>query len=345
MMKPLQLHIVGFPYCKDIVGHVSEFLADAPDHCMTLRPQRNNEVDSHAIRAYDWEGRHVGYVSSVELGQAWGALQVSGRRSLRGKITSTNIEHPCAIFECEVPETYAPATDLYPQKPFLEWKYSGPVLDFPEELDALDYMMDEIDDRLYEQNDWREDDLRNFTLLLERFAHASIYDISCEIDDYRRRLLLRLYETKREELQEMADELNRISARTGRETSGGCVVDFWTRVVSSKDMRRCLMVHCHQYDAERIEDELKLFPDCLYYEWLRDREHFVSKLFYHHIPREVLWHFVSGIAFTEMRRAIDQAKQAKEKDEASRKAVNVIMTGANASYIEQNTKEERWAEK
>ena len=91
MMKPLQLHIVGFPYCKDIVGHVSEFLADAPDHCMTLRPQRNNEVDSHAIRAYDWEGRHVGYVSSVELGQAWGALQVSGSNSFLTGVIAVGI--------------------------------------------------------------------------------------------------------------------------------------------------------------------------------------------------------------------------------------------------------------
>ena len=55
-MQSLKLHIVGFPYRKNIEGHVSEFLSDAPGHGMTLRPQRNNEVDVHAIRAYDWEG-------------------------------------------------------------------------------------------------------------------------------------------------------------------------------------------------------------------------------------------------------------------------------------------------
>ena len=64
-MQSLKLHIVGFPYRKNIEGHVSEFLSDAPGHGMTLRPQRNNEVDVHAIRAYDWEGRHVGFVSGI----------------------------------------------------------------------------------------------------------------------------------------------------------------------------------------------------------------------------------------------------------------------------------------
>lgn len=333
-MQSLKLHIVGFPYRKNIEGHVSEFLSDAPGHGMTLRPQRNNEVDVHAIRAYDWEGRHVGFVSSAELSAAWGALQATGRKSLRGTIVSSNIEHPCAIFECMVPDDYTPAVELYPQKPFTEWTYSGPMLDFPEELDALDYMMDEIDDRLYEQHDWSKDDLHNFILLLERFTHESIYDISSETNDYRRRLLTRLRDTKIQALQTLADELNMMSGRTGRETSGGCVLDFWTRVIASEEMRKSLMVHQHQYDAEKVEEELKLFPDCMYYEWLRDRQHFVSKLFYKHIPREVLWRFVSGIAFVEMKKAIDLTKQAKEKEEADRQHVNVIMTGQNASYIE-----------
>ena len=247
---------------------------------------------------------------------------------------SSNIEHPCAIFECMVPDDYTPAVELYPQKPFTEWTYSGPMLDFPEELDALDYMMDEIDDRLYERHDWSKDDLHNFILLLERFTHESIYDISSETNDYRRRLLTRLRDTKIQALQTLADELNMMSGRTGRETSGGCVLDFWTRVIASEEMRKSLMVHQHQYDAEKVEEELKLFPDCMYYEWLRDRQHFVSKLFYKHIPREVLWCFVSGIAFVEMKKAIDLTKQAKEKEEADRQHVNVIMTGQNASYIE-----------
>ena len=35
-----------------------------------------------------------------------------------------------------------------------------------------------------------------------------------------------------------------------------------------------------------------------------------------------------------MKKAIDLTKQAKEREEADRQHVNVIMTGQNASYIE-----------
>ena len=77
-MSTIQLHIVGFPYRKDIEGHVSEFLADAPGHAMTLRPHSGNDHDKNAIRAFDWQGRFVGYVSHKDLPVAWGALRSSG---------------------------------------------------------------------------------------------------------------------------------------------------------------------------------------------------------------------------------------------------------------------------
>ena len=93
-MAVLQLHIVGFPYCKDIEGSVGEYLTDAPGHAMTIRPQSGNGHDGKAIRAFDWEGRAVAYVSSNDLPYAWSALQCSGRESLRGVVVSTDTEHP-----------------------------------------------------------------------------------------------------------------------------------------------------------------------------------------------------------------------------------------------------------
>ena len=96
----IQLHIVGFPYRKDIVGHVSEFLAEAPGHAMTLRPHPGNAHDKQAIRAFDWQGRFVGFVSQRDLPVAWGALRSSGSQSLRGMIVSTNIPVRCSSAWC-----------------------------------------------------------------------------------------------------------------------------------------------------------------------------------------------------------------------------------------------------
>jgi hypothetical protein len=37
------------------------------------------------IRAYDWIGRHVGYVANPELPIAWNILRSLGRHSVRGR--------------------------------------------------------------------------------------------------------------------------------------------------------------------------------------------------------------------------------------------------------------------
>ena len=299
-MTVLKLHIVGFPYRTDLEGCVSEFLADAPGHAMTIRPQHGNDHDKTAIRAYDWKGRFVGFVSQKDLPIAWGALRDSGKESLRGMIVSTNIEHPCALFECMVPEYNGPATDLYSQKPFLNWKYSGPILNQPDELDNLDFMRDEIRDRLQEKADWSEDDMQDFVELVRRFTVNSKYDISGEMNDYRKNLIQRLRDTDFEELEEVTEELEMSFGRTGREVMGGKVLDFWMKQIRSQESIKYLMVHSREYDANVIESELEQFPESMYYEWKENRDKFISKVLYLHIPREVLWRFVSGIAFVEI---------------------------------------------
>ena len=308
-MSIVRLHIVGLPYRKDIEGHVSEFLAEAPGHAMTIRPQSGNDNDINAIRAFDWQGRFVGYVSHNDLPTAWGAFQFSGKVSLRGMIVSTNIEHPCAMFECVVPGYDGSRADIYSQKLFLDWKYSGPVLNLPDELDNLDFMMGEIEDRLAEQSDWSEEDFQDFVILTERFAKFSKYDISGELNDYRRNLIQRLRDTSIEELEGIAEELEMSFGRTGRETMGGEVLDFWMRQLQSPETVKQLMVHRKEYDLSTIERELEQFPNSMYYVWQENRDRFISKILYMRIPRKVLWNFVSGIAFYEAMTARNRVYQ------------------------------------
>ena len=330
-MSIIQLNIVGIPYRKDLYGHVSEFLAEAPGHAMTLRPESANDNDKVAVRAYDWLGRHVGYVSYNLLPIVWGALRCTENFKLRGLIVSSNIKHPCITFECSVPGYKGPATDLYPQKIFLEWKYTGPVLDVPEEFDNLVYMRDEIMDRLGERDDWDDEAQANFIALVKRFAAYLKYDISGEMSDYRKHLIEMLTDIGDCEFQEVIDELTMSAGRTGRETTCGSVLEFWKEQMQSADTRKHLMVHQRKYNAKTVEKELEEFPENLYFEWKANPERFVSKLYYRHIPREVIWRFVSGIAFVEMTNAI--AKKA-EDEKAIHEKRNVILTGDNASYIE-----------
>jgi succinate dehydrogenase / fumarate reductase flavoprotein subunit len=76
------------------------------------------------------------------------------------------------------------------------------------------------------------------------------------------------------------------------------------------------MVHQREFNAQSVENELELFPDSMYFEWKSAPERFVSKLYYMHIPRQVIWSFVSGIAFVEMNKAIAQKAEAEKAVQA-----------------------------
>jgi len=308
-MLTSRIHIVALPYYE--AGKcLSEFLAEAMGRAMTLRPEPTNEVDAHAICAYDWQGRHVGYVARHDQQDAWQTLRGSGRRSLRGRICEVNVEHKCLLFECHV-ETLGDVGEMYPQAPYLNWTYTGPVLKPTQEMVTLDYMMDEISERLEERDCWSEAEREDFVALCMRFCGLSKYDLSGEMSDYRRRLCLQLMGTSDDALRPLVEELNMAYGRAGRETHGGGVLDYWMRVLSEPKAVKSLLVHRHDYDIEMIHMQLEQFPEAMYEEWLEDRERFITKLLYMHIPREVLWRLVSGIAFYEAVTARDKALEER----------------------------------
>ena len=303
---------------------LGEFLAEAMGRAMTLRPEPTNEMDVNAVCAYDWQGRHVGYVSQHDQLEAFQALRGSGRRSLRGCVCEVIAEHKCIVFECCV-ESLGTTEDLYPQAPFHEWTYSGPVLKPTQVMVTLDYMMDEICERLDERGNWSAEERDDFVALTMRFCRLSKYDLSSEMSDYRRQLCLRLMETNINELQPLVKELKMAYGRTGRESHGGEVLDYWMCVLSDPKMVLPLLVHRQEYDLERIHAQLELFPEAMYQEWLENRERFITKLLYMHIPRAVLWRLVSGIAFYEAmmarNRAISEAETEAEAECAAESPV------------------------
>jgi len=331
-MNRIKLNIVGIPYREELKGRVDEFLVAAPGKSMTIRAESANENDRLAIRAYDWLGRHVGYVSKTDMPTAWGVLRCAKCGQVRGKITKTNIKHPCVIFECDVENYQGPATDLYPKQPFLDWKYTGPMLGRPDLFDTLDYMKEEISERLEERDTWDEEALADFLTLAMSFTEKSKYDISGEMSDYRACLILRLMrKAKADEFDELIEALTMASGRSGRETTCGAVLNFWTDKISSVATQKHLRVHMHEYDVEKVEHELEQFPFELYYEWKENAEMFVSKLYYLKVPLEVIWKLISGIGLVSLKRMIAK-KQDKIKAENTKR--NIIITGDNAQYIE-----------
>ena len=317
-----KIHIVALPYYE--AGKcLDEFFAEAQGRAMTLRPDPANDVDANAICAYDWQGRHVGYVASHDQIEAWKTLRGSGRRSLRGSIVEVNSEHKCVVFECHV-ETIGMVENLYPQASYLEWTYTGPILKPTQEMVTMEYMIDEISERLDERDGWDESEKRDFVALTTRFCRLSKFDLSGEMSDYRRSLCLRLMESKDNALLPLVEELKMAYGRSGRESHGGEVLNFWMHVLSEVNIVRSLLVHRQEYDEGDIHVQLEQFPQMMYQEWLENRERFVLKLLYMHIPREVLWKFISGIAFYEAMTARDKACEENLKDVSSEVAESPI---------------------
>ena len=57
------------------------------------------------------------------------------------------------------------------------------------------------------------------------------------MNDYRRRLIVALRDSKLEALNDVTEELGMASGRTGRETMGGEVLDFWKPVMYNPQNR------------------------------------------------------------------------------------------------------------
>jgi hypothetical protein len=314
-MSILQLKIVGLPFSKDLNGQIDKFLAEVVGRCVKLWPHRGNDNDKHAIRVYDWLDRCVGYVASSDLPYAWWALHCCGKPTIKGTIVDTDKEHHCLFFEAIVEEYDGQKADLYPQQPFMEWKYSGPVLKMADELDHLLFMMTDIDERLDEQSAWTDTDRDCFERVVEVFAQKSKLDISSDMQAYRERLAARIQKLNMDASAKLVGKLRRASAHTGRETAAGEVYDYWMQIVSCAETRKHLMVNHSRYDAEIIELELKQFPESMYEDWVENRSLFVSRMFYQRIPRNAIWRFISGIAFVEMmKNGADRNTQLSAKE-------------------------------
>ena len=340
-MYTCSLHIVALPY-YEVGDSLGDFFAEANGRAMTLRPEPTNDYDAKAIQAFDWQGRHVGYVASHDLLEAWQSLRGSGRHSLRGKICDLNVEHKCIVFECKV-ETISDALNLYPESPFMEWHYSGPVMKPTKEMVKLEYMMDEISERLDEYDSWTVEECDDFMKLGGRFCEVTKYDLSGDMADYRCRLILRILGLKDEKLKPLVEELEMAYGRTGRESHEGDVLSYWMKVLSDPAVNRTLLKKRHNYDIDVVRQELQQFPESMYEEWLDNREHFVSKLLYMHIPRTVLWQLVSGIAFVELTTAemisINSAgKASKGQDEPSRDVHVNVNIGTAADVVAEGGK-------
>ena len=123
--------------------------------------------------------------------------------------------------------------------------------------------------------------------------------------DYRNQLKAKLRDKGLDDYAKMVELEN---GHAGRESSNGDVKDYWLKMLTTQGRGSKLYAEREKHSVAEIERQLMEFPDDLYNTWVNNRDQFVSKVYYMHIPKQVLWGFLSGIAFVEMMREGDKGK-------------------------------------
>ena len=302
-----RLHIVALPY-HDVKGCLDEFYAEAKGRYVKLRHEESNPYDSNAVMVFDWKIRRIGYVQSSECKLALEMMRLSGKGNLRALVTEVNSEHNCLTVE--VVSDWDGKQIALPQNYDYEgWVYSGPTMLKPQIMDEIYFEMNVMEDDI--DSIMSADGADYFRALIEKFCMHTKYDISAEMIDFRKQLKKRLED---KELYEEAEMVGREEGHAGREVSDGEVRDFWMRILTSHDKKSSLYAEREKYDVNEIRKQLKAFPNGLYEIWVNSPDEFVSKAYYMHIPKLVLWKFMSGIAFVELmkREGCDKEESVKE---------------------------------
>lgn len=325
------LHIVALPHWE-LKDCLNEFYAEAMGQSITLMQDIANDVDDKAVIAYDWLGRHIGFVTRSERLMALEMLLQQGKNSLHAVVREMDTEHHALYVEVES-DWDGKMYGLPLNNDYESWHYTGPRMKPTREMYNLHYMMDEI---MYRLNDDEIKDRVGFKGLMQRFCKFTKLDITAEMADYRNQLKAKLRDKGLDDYAKMVELEN---GHAGRESSNGDVKDYWLNMLTTQGRGSKLYAEREKHSVAEIERQLMEFPDDLYNTWVNNRDQFVAKVYYMHIPKQVLWGFLSGIAFVEMMRGGNQVASVtieEEKDHFTEEVINTYQFDTKKMDIVRN---------
>lgn len=135
-MKNLTFHIVGLTH-NDVKGHEVEYAKEAEGRTICLVPDDANTFDMLAVKAYDKQ-QLIGYVSALEGEDVRALIIARKERNLRTRCIGCNSKNEGdkaglqlmvrAISDVSDEEIEQARREIYDDKIYDDWKYSGPVL-------------------------------------------------------------------------------------------------------------------------------------------------------------------------------------------------------------------------
>lgn len=135
-MKNLTFHIVGLTH-NDVKGHEVEYAKEAEGRTICFVPDDANTFDMLAVKAYDKQ-QLIGYVSALEGEDVRALIIARKERNLRTRCIGSNSKNEGdkaglqlmvrVLSDVSDEEMEQARREIYDDKIYDDWQYSGPVL-------------------------------------------------------------------------------------------------------------------------------------------------------------------------------------------------------------------------
>lgn len=351
-MKNLTFHIVGLTH-NDVKGHEVEYAKEAEGRTICLVPDDANTFDMLAVKAYDKQ-QLIGYVSALEGEDVRALIIARKERNLRTRCIGCNSKNEGdkaglqlmvrALSDVSDEEMEQARREIYDDKIYDDWQYSGPVLPIEQLTRFSDCTMmleGVINSLIRLQNTLSEGSLDAETEAMLReeladclsearerlssFLEIQRSDYSREMTQARNRILHKLEQIDDEELQRLRavllTEMGFITSSAYRERAA---YSFFVEAPNGiKKKQTGTYDYKDQLDA--IEQQLHAFPHNLYPTFKADPVDFLRQVFYKRVPRKKMLQLLSGIVLMIMNGRVDDVKQwGKHGDEESLIAMKTV---------------------
>ena len=370
-MKNLTFHIVGLTH-NDVKGHEVEYAKEAEGRTICLVPDDANTFDMLAVKAYDKQ-QLIGYVSALEGEDVRALIIARKERNLRTRCIGCNSKNEGdkaglqlmvrALSDVSDEEMEQARREIYDDKIYDDWQYSGPVLPIEQLTRFSDCTMmlegvinsiirlrntlsegasdksSSVSDKPSSQAENRSLDAETDAMLREElsdclsearerlssFLEIQRSDYSREMTQARNRILHKLEQIDDDELQRLrAVLLTEMGFITSSAYRERAAYSFFVEAPNAiKKKQTGTYDYKDQLDA--IEQQLHAFPHNLYPTFKADPVDFLRQVFYKRVPRKKMLQLLSGIVLMIMNGRVNDVKQwGKHGDEESLIAMKAV---------------------
>ena len=370
-MKNLTFHIVGLTH-NDVKGHEVEYAKEAEGRTICLVPDDANTFDMLAVKAYDKQ-QLIGYVSALEGEDVRALIIARKERNLRTRCIGCNSKNEGdkaglqlmvrVLSDVSDEEMEQARREIYDDKIYDDWQYSGPLLPIEQLTRFSDCTMmlegvinsiirlrntlsEGASDKSSSVSDKTSSEAENSSLdketeamlreelsdclseareRLSSFLEIQRSDYSREMTQARNRILHKLEQIDDDELQRLrAVLLTEMGFITSSAYRERAAYSFFVEAPNAiKKKQTGTYDYKDQLDA--IEQQLHAFPHNLYPTFKADPVDFLRQVFYKRVPRKKMLQLLSGIVLMIMNGRVNDVKQwGKHGDEESLKAMKAV---------------------